>query len=191
MRVRHIFCVRANIFWQPLKWKYWASPQYSEQSAHSRTTFPLHSNKCCMFTYRFPSALLLQLQQVLHAEPQMTRLTVPLNILNKECAHSRNNSPLRIPLCSNYCMLQVFTIKWLPEPTIMPEPKWRSETWSSAFFESWIWCGWLFPSMNNECAYSRKFPSAQKLQHAAAGAHDQVTARTNNYCMRSFMWFTV
>jgi hypothetical protein len=42
----------------------------------------------------------------------------------KECAHSRNKFPsVVIPLCSNDCMLQVFTIKWLPELTIM-EPKW-------------------------------------------------------------------
>jgi adenosine/AMP kinase len=45
-----------------------------------------------------------------HALRLLTRSTVPLNILNKVCTHSRN---IRICTRSNsYCMLlQVFTIK--------------------------------------------------------------------------------
>jgi hypothetical protein len=48
--------------------------------------------------------------------------------------------------------------------------------------------------LNKVCTHSRynsPLHSLQQLLHAAAGVHDQVTARTNNYCMRSFTWFSV
>ena len=140
--MNQILRVRANIFdnlWSETTERSGCSPQYSEQSV-------------CTFTYQFPSAL----QQVLHAEPQMTRLTVPLNILNKECAHSRNNSPLqRFPSAAITAFCRCSRSSECQSQQLCIAKVVRSETWSSAFFESSIWRGWLFPSMNNECAYSR------------------------------------
>ena len=49
----------------------------------------------------------------------------------------------------------------------------------------------MFSVLNTESAHYSRYNFPQQLLHAAEGAHDQVIARANSYCMRSFTFSTV